>query len=140
MPEVPGAKATTGSPDMIQLPPLCSPRDGPWYSWSDTGCLHNVSHTALRRRLPSASHAQSGYWPGLAPNCSAENGGHRPVIHRLLQYLRLSPPGYLTPAGSPCPRDMFSQQQCSTSPEANCDSAFTYHQLACGRWCCSYGT
>jgi hypothetical protein len=65
--------------------------------------LRRVSHATLRRRLLSAGHARSGYRPKLAPKCLAENGGHRPVIHRLLRYWRLSPPDFRTPSAIPRP-------------------------------------
>ena len=67
------------------------------------GAVRGVSHATLRRRLPSAGHARSGYRPKLAPKCLVENGGHRPVIHRLLRYWRLSPPDFRTPSASSRP-------------------------------------
>jgi hypothetical protein len=108
-PSVPGARATTGPQGTIQLPPLCSPRGGPRHHRSGARRRHGVSHATLRRRLPSAGHARSGYQPGLAPECLADNGGHRPVIHRLLRYWRLSPPDFRAPSASSLPSRAGSQ-------------------------------
>lgn|SRR5690349_17208299 len=59
-----------GFPRAIQLPPLCSPRDGPRYHYVlAPGAGHRVSHLALRRRIPSAGHARGGYRPRLTPEC-----------------------------------------------------------------------
>jgi len=59
-----------GFPRAIQLPPLCSPRDGPRYHCvSGARRRRKVSHLALRRRIPSAGHARSGYRPRLTPKC-----------------------------------------------------------------------
>ncbi len=103
-------------PSTIQLPPLCSPRGGPRHGRSGARRRHGVSHTTLRRRLPSAGHAQGGYQPGLAPKCLAENGGHRPVIHRPLQHWRLSPPDFRTPLASSMPVRAWSQTSGAVPP------------------------
>ena len=103
-------------PSTIQLPPLCSPRGGPQHNRSGARRRHRVSHTTLRRRLPSAGHAQGGYRPGLAPKCLAENGGHRPVIHRPLQHWRLSPPDFRTPLASSTPVRAWSQTSGAVPP------------------------
>jgi hypothetical protein len=87
-------------PGTIQLPPLCSPRGGPQHDSSGARRRHKVLHATLRRRMPSAGHAQGGYQPGLAPKCLVKNGGHRPVIHRPLQHGRLTPPDFRTPPAS----------------------------------------
>jgi len=103
-------------PDTIQLPPLCSPRDGPQHIRSGARRRHGVLHATLRRRLLSAGHAQGGYQPGLAPKCLADNGGHRPVIHRPLQHWRLSPPDFRTPPASSLACEGFGSQTSGAVP------------------------
>ena len=108
-PRSPEPELRQGPQGTIQLPPLCSPRGGPPHRRSGARRRHGVSHATLRRRLPSAGHARSGYRPGLAPECLADNGGHRPVIHRLLRYWRLSPPDFRAPSASSLPSRAGSQ-------------------------------
>ena len=86
-------------PRAIQLPPLCSPRDGPRHGRSGARRLRGVPHLTRRRRIPSAHHARSGYGPGLTPKCLVNNDSHRPVIHRLQRHPRLAPRDVRTPSG-----------------------------------------
>jgi hypothetical protein len=122
-------------PQAIQLPPLCSPRDGPRYGCSGARRFHRVSHATLRRRIPSAGHARGGYQPGLTPKCLVNNDSHRPVIHRLHRYPRLPPRDFqgtirefrALAGTSPLASGAL------TPARTDRDSAFTHHQRARGR-------
>ena len=75
----------------IQLPPLNSPRSGPPQGNAGPArATCRLRHAHLEWRISATHHAPGdGYRLRLTPECLEDNGGQRPVIHRLLQRPRV---------------------------------------------------